>query len=256
MRPAPKQKFRPVAWAESGGLVPFETALSIMEDHVRLVVDGAPELVWLLEHPPLYTAGTSAKARDLLEPGRFPVHLTGRGGEFTYHGPGQRIVYVMLDVRRRFGNDVRAFVCALEHWLIGTLRTFGIEGATRPNQIGIWVDRKTSTGIAPAKIAAIGLRVRHGVSFHGLSLNVSPNLDHYAGIVPCGIREFAVTSLAELGVATNLKDVDISLKAAFGTIFGPCEEGDDPLAAHEAIAHLDDRTRHAAKTATPGSAES
>jgi lipoyl(octanoyl) transferase len=226
MHPPVLPSSAPVEWSKSANLVPYEIALEIMEDRVSGIARGAPELVWLLEHPPLYTAGTSAKPADLLDMNRFPVYRTGRGGEFTYHGPGQRVAYVMLDLKRRTGQDVRAFVRALERWLILALCDFGVAGGTRVGQTGVWVSEPDGL---PAKIAAIGLRVRHGVSFHGASLNVSPDLDHYAGIVPCGIREFPVTSLAALGVEADMKDVDISLERAFASIFGPVQRAGDPL---------------------------
>ncbi len=214
-----------VDWAISDHLVPYEAAVAAMERRVAAIVAGeATELVWLLEHPALYTAGTSARDADLLAPGRFPVHRTGRGGQFTYHGPGQRVVYVMLDVKRRFG-DVRAFVGALEAWVIATLAEFNVKGEVRPGRVGVWVPRPDkSPGIggegAEDKIAAIGIRVRHWVSFHGLAINVDPDLEHFSGIVPCGIAEHGVTSLAGLGLPITMFDVDNALAASFERLFG------------------------------------
>lgn len=215
----------PVAWKVTSDLAPYPDAVAFMEQRAAEIAAGAaPELVWLLEHPPLYTAGTSARASDLREPDRFPVFETGRGGQITYHGPGQRIAYVMLDVRRRFRGDVRAFVSALESWLIAALADFGVKGEIREGRVGVWVATDENGARDEKKIAALGIRIRRGVSFHGLSLNVAPNLGHYAGIVPCGIAEYGVTSLADLGCAAPMKDVDIALKRAFETIFGPTRE--------------------------------
>lgn len=207
----------PVEWAISDSPVPYETALAVMEERVAAIRAGsAPELVWLLEHPPLYTAGTSAKAADLLNP-QFPVHATGRGGQYTYHGPGQRVVYLMLDLNRR-GKDVRTFVCRMEDWVIATLARFNVKGEIRTGRVGVWVDRSAEQGPGREdKIAAIGVRVRHWVTFHGLSLNVDPALDHYQGIVACGIARtenepFGVTSLTDLGLTASLPDVDLALR--------------------------------------------
>ena len=206
-----------IAWRISAGLVPYPDAVAAMEARAAQIADGqAAELVWLLEHPPLYTAGTSAKADDLLAPGRFPVFATGRGGQFTYHGPGQRVGYVMMDLRQR-GNDVRHFVRDLEEWLIRTLAEFNVRGERREGRVGIWVARK---GGREDKIAALGIRVRRGVSFHGVSFNVDPELEHFTGIVPCGIAEHGVTSLADLGLTATMADVDIALRAAFEDVFG------------------------------------
>ena len=206
-----------IAWRISDALVPYPAAVAEMEARVAAIAEGrASELVWLLEHPPLYTAGTSAKDEDLLAPNRFPVFTTGRGGQFTYHGPGQRVGYVMLDLRRR-DNDVRRFVRDLEEWLILTLATFNIRGERREGRVGIWVARK---GGREDKIAALGIRVRRGVSFHGISFNVDPNLDHFSGIVPCGIQQHGVTSLADLGITATMADVDLALRAAFEGVFG------------------------------------
>ena len=215
----------PVAWRISEGLVPYEAAVAAMEDRVAAIAEGqAPELVWLLEHPPLYTAGTSAQPHDLVE-ARFPVHQTGRGGQFTYHGPGQRVAYVMLDLRRRTA-DVRAFVAALEAWIIGTLDAFSIRGERREDRVGVWVRRPEKAAGAEDKIAAIGIRVRRWVTFHGISLNVEPDLSHFGGIVPCGIAQeaYGVTSLVDLGLPVTMHDADVALRAAFEQVFGPTAE--------------------------------
>lgn len=204
-----------IEWRKNTKPVPYDEAVSVMEARVRAIRAGtAPELVWLLEHPALYTAGTSARDDDLVDP-LLPVHHTGRGGQWTYHGPGQRIAYIMLDLNRR-GGDLRAFVRGLEDWVIRTLAGFGVTGERRSGRIGIWVADKNG---AESKIAAIGVRVRRGVSYHGLSLNVAPNLDHYQGIVPCGVREYGVTSLAKLGIRPRMSEVDAALKASFAAAF-------------------------------------
>ncbi|MBP6010660.1 MAG: lipoyl(octanoyl) transferase LipB [Alphaproteobacteria bacterium] len=206
-----------IAWRVSDGLVAYPDAVAAMEARAAAVAEGrASELVWLLEHPPLYTAGTSAKNEDLLSPSRFPVYPTGRGGQFTYHGPGQRVGYVMMDVRQR-DNDVRRFVRDLEEWLIKTLAAFNVRGERRDGRVGIWVARK---GGREDKIAALGIRVRRGVSFHGVSFNVDPDLEHFSGIVPCGIQQHGVTSLADLGLTATMADVDLALRAAFEDVFG------------------------------------
>lgn len=215
-----------IEWAVSAASIDFADSLAIMERRADAIAAGeAAELVWLLEHPPCYTAGASAKAADLVDPDRFPVYDAGRGGQFTYHGPGQRVAYVLLDVRRRFGGDVRAFVRALEGWLAATLETFGVAARTRPGRIGLWVERP---GGAEEKIAAIGLRVRKGVSFHGVSLNVAPDLSHYEGIVPCGVRDHGVTSLAALGVQTSMREADYALRKNFERRFGPVQMASAP----------------------------
>jgi lipoyl(octanoyl) transferase len=207
-----------IAWRISDDRVPYPAAVAEMEARVARIADGrARELVWLLEHPPLYTAGTSAKNEDLLAPTRFPVFETGRGGQFTYHGPGQRVGYVMIDLRKR-ANDVRRFVRDLEEWLIQTLAAFNIRGERREGRIGIWVARK---GGREDKVAALGIRVRRGITFHGVSLNVDPDLEHFSGIVPCGIQGHGVTSLADLGLTATMADVDVALRTAFETVFGP-----------------------------------
>ena len=220
----------PTGWAVSGGLVPYPEALAAMEARVEAIAeDRAGELIWLLEHPPLYTAGVSAKAGDLLDPGRFPVFDAGRGGQYTYHGPGQRVAYVMLDLRRR-QRDVRCFVRALEAWIIRSLDTFNVHGQIKPGRIGVWVDR-TQPGEPPRedKIAAIGVRLRRWVSFHGVSLNVEPDLSHFTGIVPCGITAHGVTSLVDLGRPVGMDDADAALKSAFQDIFGPVVEEAPPV---------------------------
>jgi lipoyl(octanoyl) transferase len=219
-----------VAWAVSAGLVGYPEAVAAMEERIGLIRRGeAAELVWLLEHPHLYTAGTSARREDLVEPDRLPVFESGRGGQYTYHGPGQRVAYVMLDVQRRFGSDVRAFVGALERWIIDTLAGLGIAGEVREGRVGVWVTHLGPKGPVEDKIAAIGIRIRHGVSYHGISLNVAPDLRHYGGIVPCGIAEHGVTSLKDLGRTVGMKDVDMLLGASFRRTFGPTAAAVPPL---------------------------
>ncbi len=232
-RLALQERFSPAAgspaveWLVTPGLTDYPQALAEMESRAEAIAAGlAAERVWLLEHPPLYTAGTSAKPADLLD-ARFPVFRAGRGGQFTYHGPGQRVAYVMLDLKRR-RPDVRAFVGALEGWLIGALQRLGVTGETRETRVGVWVARPDKPrGVdgssAEDKIAAIGIRVRRWVSFHGVSLNVAPDLTHFEGIVPCGIGEahYGVTSLRDLGQAATMANVDAALRAAFETRFGP-----------------------------------
>lgn len=209
-----------IDWLISDHLVAYTDAVAIMEARVAAIAEGrARELVWLLEHPSLYTSGTSAKPSDLLAPDRFPVHEAGRGGQFTYHGPGQRVAYVMLDVRAR-GGDVRRFVSRLEAWLIATLDVFNVRGETRAGRVGVWVARPDRGSDFEDKIAAIGIRVRRGISFHGVSLNVEPNLEHFAGIVPCGISGHGVTSLVDLGLPASMADADIALRRAFEATFG------------------------------------
>lgn len=212
----------PVEWRIEPDLLDYEFAVTFMEERVAAIAEGrARELVWLVEHPPLYTAGTSADPNDLVEPDRFPVHQTGRGGQYTYHGPGQRVAYVMLDLERR-GKDVRAFVAALERWIIGALAAFNVRGERREDRVGVWVRRPDKGDGAEDKIAAIGIRVRRWVSFHGISLNVEPDLGHFSGIVPCGIRGHGVTSLVDLGLPVTMADADAALKASFIEVFGPC----------------------------------
>jgi len=203
-----------IEWRVSEAPVDYPSAIGFMEERVAAIRGGtAPETVWLLEHPPIYTAGTSAKDEDLLAPDRFPVHRTGRGGQFTYHGPGQRIAYAMLDLKRR-GGDVRAFVHALEEWVIASLARFNVRGERKPGRIGIWVDRG---GGREDKIAAIGVRVRRWVSYHGIAINLEPDLSHFDGIVPCGIaaENYGVTSLVDLGIPITMVELDGAIKAAF-----------------------------------------
>lgn len=210
----------PVEWVIAEGLVDYPAAVAEMESRVAAIGAGtAPERVWLVEHPPLYTAGTSASAEDLLAPARFPVHATGRGGQYTYHGPGQRVAYVMLDLGRR-GRDVRRFVATLEDWVIGTLGHFNVTGERREDRVGVWVRRPEKGAQVEDKIAAIGIRVRRWVSFHGVSINVEPELSHFDGIVPCGIRGHGVTSLADLGRIVAMPELDSVLRAEFERRFG------------------------------------
>lgn len=221
----------PIGWAISDAPVDYEVAQAAMERHVEALIRGeAGELVWLLEHPPVYTAGTSAREADVRDACGFPVIRTGRGGQLTYHGPGQRVAYLMLDVRRhapaRQGGDLRAFVTALEGWLVDALAEFSLRGETRPDRVGVWVARPDKGPRHEDKIAAIGIRVRRWISFHGLSLNVDPDLTHFDGIVPCGISAspdtpFGVTSLVDLGLPVSMADADVALRAAFERRFGP-----------------------------------
>lgn len=212
-----------VEWKISAGLTGYEDAVAEMEARVAAIASGAaPELIWLVEHPPLYTAGTSAKARDLLS-ARFPVHQTGRGGQYTYHGPGQRVAYVMLDLNRR-GRDVRAFVAALEAWIIAALGDFGLTGLIRPDRVGVWIARPDLPPLPDGtaredKIAAIGVKLRRWISFHGIAVNVEPDLSHYSGIVPCGISGHGVTSLVDLGLPVGMGDLDDALHRHFATRF-------------------------------------
>ena len=206
-----------VEWSVAPGPVPYPDAVAAMEERVAsILARRAPEQVWLLEHPPLYTAGTSAQADDLIDASGLPVFKTGRGGQYTYHGPGQRVAYVMLDLAARRRMDLRCFVRDLEQWLIGTLAEFGVAGVCRSGRVGIWVE----TDGGEAKIAAIGVRVRRWITFHGVSLNVAPDLTHYRGIVACGIREHGVTSLAALGIEATMSDVDLALRRNFDAVFG------------------------------------
>ena len=203
-------------WTVRPGLLAYPEAVAVMESRAAAIADGtAPELVWLIEHPPIYTAGTSARPEDLLDP-RFPVYPTGRGGQYTYHGPGQRVGYVMLNLRPR-GGDVRRYVHDLEEWLIRALKRFDVNAERREGRVGIWVAR----GSQEDKIAALGVRVRRWVTFHGIALNVAPDLTHFGGIVPCGIRGHGVTSLADLGITVSMAEVDRALKAAIEEVFGP-----------------------------------
>ncbi|KQT60587.1 MULTISPECIES: lipoyl(octanoyl) transferase LipB [unclassified Aureimonas] len=221
----PGEESPPVAWTILPGLTPYDEAVALMERTVGEIADGiAPERVLLVEHPPLYTAGTSARPEDLVDASRFPVHASGRGGEYTYHGPGQRVAYVLLDLKRR-RPDVRAFVAALEAWIIGTLDEMQVRGERREDRVGVWVrrpDRPALPDGSPAedKIAAIGIRLRRWVTFHGVSLNVDPDLGHFSGIVPCGISAYGVTSLVDLGIPVSMPEVDTMLRERFEAIFG------------------------------------
>ena len=214
-----------VEWITTDGLTDYETALAFMEERVAGIVAGtAEECIWLLEHPPLYTAGTSARPEDLVDPDRFPVYDARRGGEYTYHGPGQRVVYVMLDVAKR-GHDVRRFVKDLENWIIATLVCFNIKGEIREGRVGVWVRRPEKPPLpdgsqAEDKIAAIGIRLRKWISFHGISINVEPELAHFDGIVPCGIKDYGVTSLVDLGLPVTMDDLDVALRESFQRVFG------------------------------------
>jgi lipoyl(octanoyl) transferase len=210
-------------WKISDGLVSYEDALAFMETRAASIAAGeAEECIWLLEHPPLYTAGTSANPKDLREPDRFPVYPSKRGGQYTYHGPGQRVVYVMLDVGKR-GRDVRCFVQDLERWVITTLETFNLTGQIREGRVGVWIERPDRPALpdgrmAEDKIAAIGIRLRKWVSFHGISINVEPDLSHFGGIVPCGITDYGVTSLVDLGLPVTMEDLDVALRQTFDTV--------------------------------------
>ncbi len=220
-----------IGWAVSSGQTAYEAAVAAMEARAAAIAAGeAGELVWLLEHPPLYTAGVSAKPGDLIAPGRFPVFKTGRGGQFTYHGPGQRVVYLMLDLRTR-GRDVTRFVADLERWIIAALARFNVKGEVREGRVGVWVERKGPGGAREDKIAAIGVRLRKWVSFHGVALNVEPELEHFSGITPCGISapQFGVTSLVDLGLPVTMADADAALRAAFEEVFGRTENMPPPL---------------------------
>ncbi len=219
----------PVEWLVAEGLTGYEQAVAFMEERAVAIADGrARELVWLVEHPPLYTAGTSAQDADLVDPDRFPVHRTGRGGQFTYHGPGQRVAYVMLDLKRR-QPDLRRYVAALEAWLIATLDGFNVRGERREDRVGVWVRRPAKGENTEDKIAAIGIRVRRWVSFHGISLNVEPDLSHFSGIVPCGVTEHGVTSLVDLGIPVTMPEVDSVMRSAFEEIFGPTVQVEEAL---------------------------
>jgi lipoyl(octanoyl) transferase len=206
----------PVRWETTSGLTGYPAAITRMEAEVAAIANGAPELIWLVEHPPIYTAGTSAKPADLVDPTRFPVYETGRGGQYTYHGPGQRVAYAMLDLKQR-GQDVRAFVAGLEDWIISTLAAFDVRGERREDRVGVWVQHDGREG----KIAALGIRVRKGITFHGISINVNPDLSHFTGIVPCGVTEHGVTSFADLGQTISMNDLDEALKKSFTDIFSP-----------------------------------
>lgn len=223
---------QPVEWAVSPGRIAYQEAVAAMEARASAIRAGAAgELVWLLEHPPLYTAGTSARLEDLLMRDRFPVYRSARGGQLTYHGPGQRVAYVMLDLAER-GRDVRAFVSGLEAWLIAALDRFNVRGEIREDRVGVWVDRTPPGGPAREdKIAAIGVRIRRWVSFHGVALNVEPDLSHFEGIVPCGVRDprYGVTSLVDLGLPVSMDEADAALRAAFENLFGPTVDAAPPV---------------------------
>jgi lipoyl(octanoyl) transferase len=222
----PTSTLPPVEWRVEPGLTAYPEALAFMQDRAAAIRAGTEsELIWLVEHPPLYTAGTSARLHDLIEPDRFPVFEAGRGGEYTYHGPGQRVAYVMLDLKAR-REDVRAFVAALEDWIIGALASFNVRGERREDRVGVWVVRPDRPPLgegrpAEDKIAAIGIRLRRWVSFHGIAINVEPDLSHFSGIVPCGITGYGVTSLVDLGLPVTMHDLDLALKQSFAGIFGP-----------------------------------
>jgi lipoyl(octanoyl) transferase len=209
----------PVEWRVSDALVAYPEALATMDARVAAIAEGRePEAVWLLEHPPVYTGGTSAHDEELLD-ARFPVHRVGRGGQFTYHGPGQRIAYVMIDLHQR-GRDVRRYVSTLEEWIIRTLAHFNVKGERRQDRIGIWVRRPDKGPDREDKIAAIGVRIRHWITFHGVAINIDPELEHFSGIVPCGVREQGVTSLADLGIVVSMTEVDMVLRREFEVLFG------------------------------------
>ncbi len=220
----------PVEWLIESDLTPYDVALTFMEERANAISQGAAgEMVWMVEHPPIYTAGTSAKEEDLVELNRFPVFKTGRGGAYTYHGPGQRVAYVMLDLKRR-REDVRAFVAALETWIIEALVAFNVKGEQREDRVGVWVirpDRLPMLDGSPAedKIAAIGISLRRWVSLHGIAINVEPELSHFSGIVPCGVTDHGITSLVDLGLLVTMTDVDLALRAAFESIFGQTQTG-------------------------------
>lgn len=213
-----------VEWTHLPGLSEYEATLAAMEARVAAISAGtADEAVWLLEHPPLYTAGTSARPEDLTDPDRFPVFTAGRGGQYTYHGPGQRVAYVMLDLNRR-GRDVRRFVARLENWVIAALAEFNVTGEIRDGRVGVWVRRPNKPPLPDGtlredKIAAIGVKLRRWVSFHGVAVNLDPDLDHFGGIVPCGIRDHGVTSLVDLGLPVTMDDLDLALRRGFDTAF-------------------------------------
>lgn len=218
-----------IEWITTEGLTNYDDAVAFMEDRVAAIHEGkASECIWLVEHPPLYTAGTSAKPQDLTDPDRFPVYDSKRGGQYTYHGPGQRVAYVMLDLNKR-GRDIRKFVQMLEEWVIATLDQFNVRGEIREGRVGVWVQRKDrplalNGQMQEDKIAAIGIRLRKWISFHGISINVEPDLDHFSGIVPCGITDHGVTSLVDLGLPVSMTDLDVVLRTSFEAVFGDTPE--------------------------------
>jgi lipoyl(octanoyl) transferase len=226
----PRPDGRPAGWAVSTAPAPYPEAVAFMQARVEAIVEGkAGELVWLVEHPPLYTAGVSSKTADLLDATRFPVFQTERGGQFTYHGPGQQVAYVMLDLRER-GRDVRQFVQCLEAWIIDALAAFEVRGELRDGRVGVWVQSEVPGALSREdKIAALGVKLRRWVSFHGVSLNISPDLSHFAGIVPCGVTAHGVTSLADLGRAVTMTDARAALKGSFERVFGPVIEVEAPI---------------------------
>jgi lipoyl(octanoyl) transferase len=221
-------RYHMVEWKISDGLTDYQEALDFMEERAGQIARGeAEECIWLLEHPPLYTAGTSAQIQDLKDPDRFPVYTARRGGEYTYHGPGQRVAYVMLDLTKR-GRDVRKFVQDLEHWVIATLNEFNLTGHIREGRVGVWIERPDRPrlpdgAVAEDKIAAIGIRLRRWVSFHGISINVEPDLSHFDGIVPCGITRYGVTSMVDLGLPATMDDLDVALRRQFDLVMGPTD---------------------------------
>jgi lipoyl(octanoyl) transferase len=222
---------KPIGWAVSPGRTPYKEAVAFMEARAEAIANGqAGELVWLVEHEPLYTAGVTAKAEDLLTPDRFPVFQTGRGGQYTYHGPGQRVAYVMLDLRRR-DRDVARFVRDLEQWIVGALARFNVEGHVRPGRVGVWVQQKGPGFAREDKIAAIGVKIRRWVTFHGISLNVEPDLEHFSGITPCGISapDLGVTSLVDLGLPVTMDEADHALRRAFEDVFGATADEAAPI---------------------------
>ena len=224
-----------IGWIVTPGLTAYDGAVKAMKARAAAIAAGeAGELVWLLEHPPLYTAGVSAKPGDLLAPDRFPVFQTGRGGQFTYHGPGQRVAYVMIDLRKR-GRDVTKFVADLERWLIGALAHFNVKGEVREGRVGVWVERQGPTWSREDKIAAIGVRLRKWVSFHGIAFNVEPDLEHFSGITPCGVSgpQYGVTSLLDLGLPVTMSDADRALRASFEHVFGAVRDAPFPEFAQQ-----------------------
>ena len=224
---------RPVEWRAAPAIIGYDEAVAFMESHAaRIAAGNASELVWLVEHPPLFTAGTSATSEDLAGTGRFPLHVTGRGGRLTYHGPGQRVAYPMLDLKQR-GADVRRYVATLEEWIIATLAAFDVKGERRADRVGVWVKRPDKSEGFEDKIAALGIRIKRWVSFHGIAINVAPDLSHFSGITPCGINEqrYGVTSLEDLGVKASMADVDAALKTAFEKLFGATVEPAEKAAA-------------------------
>ena len=241
----------PVEWHVSDAPVDYASALATMTARAAAIARGEePELIWLLEHPPLYTAGTSARPQELLE-ARFPVHTAGRGGQFTYHGPGQRVGYVMLDLKKRRAPDVRRFVATIEQWIIQTLAAFNVRGERRDDRIGVWVRRADKGEGFEDKIAAIGIRIRHWVTLHGFALNIEPDLSHFSGIVPCGISQvrYGVTSLADLGLTVSMPEVDMALRAAFAPLFGATADAQKTLPSTE----NNSPRRRRAKSAEPAS---